>query len=85
MCIRDSIGIAWILIEYTDSNVPWLDSFTTALSIVGSWMLPRKYVDQWFASVSYTHLDVYKRQVLSQGTQYIKPTDHYTAAHLTAV
>ena len=29
------IGIAWILIEYTDSNVPWLDSFTTALSIVG--------------------------------------------------
>lgn len=23
--------------------------------------------------------------VLSQGTQYIKPTDHYTAAHMTAV
>ena len=32
------IGIVWILIEYTDSNVPWLDSFTTALSIVGMWM-----------------------------------------------
>ena len=43
------IGIAWILIEYTDSNVPWLDSFTTALSIVGMWMLARKYVEQWFA------------------------------------
>ena len=28
-------GIAWILINFTDSNVPWLDSFTTALSIVG--------------------------------------------------
>lgn len=25
------------------------------------------------------------RYVLSQGTQYIKPTDHYTAAHMTAV
>ena len=41
--------IARILIEYTDSNVPWLDSFTTALSIVGMWMLARKYIEQWFA------------------------------------
>lgn len=43
------IGIAQILIHYTDSNVPWLDSFTTALSIVGMWMLARKYLEQWFA------------------------------------
>lgn len=43
------VGIAQILIHYTDSNVPWLDSFTTALSIVGMWMLARKYVEQWFA------------------------------------
>lgn len=42
-------GIAWILIRFTDSNVPWLDSFTTALSIVGMWMLARKYVEQWWA------------------------------------
>lgn len=39
--------IAWILIRYTDSNVPWIDAFTTALSIVGMWMLARKYVEQW--------------------------------------
>lgn len=43
------VGIAWVLIQFTDSNVPWLDSFTTALSIVGMWMLARKYVEQWFA------------------------------------
>ena len=42
-------GIAWVLINFTDSNVPWLDSFTTALSIVGMWMLARKYVEQWWA------------------------------------
>ncbi len=45
-------GIAWILIRYTDSNVPWLDSFTTALSIIGMWMLARKYVEQWFAWIA---------------------------------
>lgn len=43
------VGIAWILIRFTDSNVPWLDSFTTALSIIGMWMLARKYVEQWWA------------------------------------
>ncbi len=40
--------IAWILIGYTDSTVPWADSFTTALSIVGMWMLARKYLEQWW-------------------------------------
>ncbi len=40
-------GIAGLLIRFTDSNVPWLDSFTTALSIVAMWMLARKYVEQW--------------------------------------
>lgn len=40
-------SIGWLLVNYTDSNVPWLDSFTTALSIVAMWMLAEKYVEQW--------------------------------------
>lgn len=47
-CVTFAI-IAWILIRYTDSNVPYLDSFTTALSIVAMWMLAKKYVEQWWA------------------------------------
>ena len=42
------VVIAWILIRYTDSTVPWCDSFTTALSIIGMWMLARKYLEQWW-------------------------------------
>lgn len=57
-------GIAWILIRFTDSNVPWLDSFTTALSIIGMWMLARKYVEQWWAWIAVdavsTGLYIYK-------------------------
>lgn len=41
------LTIASVLIRFTDSNVPWLDSFTTALSVVGLWMLARKYAEQW--------------------------------------
>jgi nicotinamide mononucleotide transporter len=39
--------IYWILIRFTNSNVPVCDSFVNALSIVGLWMLARKYVEQW--------------------------------------
>lgn len=42
------VAIAWLLIRYTDSNVPWCDAFTTALSIIGMWMLARKYLEQWW-------------------------------------
>jgi nicotinamide mononucleotide transporter len=44
--------ITWILIRFTDSNVPWLDSFTTALSIVGMWMLAKKFIEQWFTWIA---------------------------------
>lgn len=58
------VVIAWILIRFTNSNVPWLDSFTTALSIVGMWMLARKHVEQWWAWVAVdlvsTGLYIYK-------------------------
>ncbi len=42
-------GIWWILVNFTDSTVPVADAFTTALSIVGLWMLARKYAEQWIA------------------------------------
>lgn len=39
--------IYWVLVSFTNSTVPFWDSLTTALSIVGIWMLSRKYVEQW--------------------------------------
>ena len=44
-------AIGYVLVNFTDSNVPWWDSFTTALSIVGMWMLARKWIEQWWAWV----------------------------------
>lgn len=39
--------IWWVLVRFTDSTVPVADAFTTALSIVGLWMMARKYAEQW--------------------------------------
>ena len=41
------IAIAFVLIRFTDSPVPYGDSFTTALSILAMWMLAHKYIEQW--------------------------------------
>ena len=39
--------VYWLLVTFTNSNVPLADSFTTALSLVGIWALAHKYLEQW--------------------------------------
>ena len=53
ICLLTGIGIALffgivaILKFFTDSDVPWGDGFTTAASIVATWMLARKILEHW--------------------------------------
>ena len=39
--------MGYVLDKYTDSPVPWWDAFTTAASIIATWMLARKLIEQW--------------------------------------
>lgn len=41
--------LAWLLRRFTDSQVPYWDGLTTALSIVATWMLARKKIEHWLA------------------------------------
>ena len=46
-------AVLWILIGgalsvFTDTDVPWTNAFTSALSIAGMWMLARKFTEQWW-------------------------------------
>ena len=40
-------AIGWFLRRFTDTDVPWWDAFPTVASIVGQWLLGRKYVENW--------------------------------------
>ena len=45
-------GLAWpavalFLICFTDTEVPWLDGFATGLSLVGQFLLARKFIENW--------------------------------------
>ncbi|MFW5657872.1 MAG: nicotinamide riboside transporter PnuC [Bacteroidota bacterium] len=66
------VFIAYILIHYTDSDLPWWDSFTTSTSIIATYMLARKVLEHWILwiivdSVSaglYLYKDLYPTVVL---------------------
>jgi len=66
------VVIAVFLREFTDSRVPYIDSFTTSLSVIAMWMLSRKYIEQWWvwlvvdavSSGLYIYKGVYGRSLL---------------------
>lgn len=41
--------LALVLDHGTDSDVPWWDAFPTAGSLIGQWLLGRKYIENWLA------------------------------------
>jgi nicotinamide mononucleotide transporter len=68
-----SWGIIWFILKlFTNSNVPISDSFTTALGIIGMYMLARKYIEQWWVwliadlacSILYVYKELYFTAVL---------------------
>lgn len=64
--------IAWILVNFTNSDLPYWDSFTTSLSFVATWMLARKILENWLiwivvdaVSVAiYIYKDLYPTAIL---------------------
>lgn len=40
--------LSYVLWQMGESESPFLDGLTTSLSVVGIWMLARKYYQQWF-------------------------------------
>ena len=39
--------VALFLIRFTNSDVPWFDGFATGLSLVGQYLLGRKFIENW--------------------------------------
>lgn len=43
---------------YTDTDVPWWDAFPTAVSLVGQYLLGRKYIENWLAWIAVNTVSV---------------------------
>jgi nicotinamide mononucleotide transporter len=64
-----ALAVAWPVValflrRFTDTDVPWWDAFPTAASVLGQWLLGRKYVENWptwiVVNVAATALFAYK-------------------------
>jgi len=40
-------AVALFLRRFTDTDVPWWDGFATGLSLVGQFLLGRKFIENW--------------------------------------
>ena len=58
------IVLSQILVHFTDSTVPYIDAFTTALSITATWMLARKIIEHWILWIVV--------DLVSSGVYYVK-------------
>jgi len=41
--------IRWVLISFTDSDVPNWDATTTSFALVGMWLMAKKKIENWIA------------------------------------
>jgi nicotinamide mononucleotide transporter len=41
--------LGWLLGSFTDSDVPWIDAFTSAIAIVGMYWMAEKKLEHWIA------------------------------------
>lgn len=66
------LAISQILVYFTDSDLPYWDAFTTALSFIATWMLAKKILENWLlwivvdaVSVGiYIYKDLYATSIL---------------------
>jgi len=66
------VGLWYVLDRWTDSPVPMWDGLITSLSVVATWMLTRKLLEQWYvwiianviATVVYLAVGMYPTAVL---------------------
>jgi nicotinamide mononucleotide transporter len=74
LCIPSTILIR-MLLSLTNSNTPYLDSITTALSLAATWMMAKKLIENWlvwiFTDAIYVALYIIKHLYLTSLLYFI--------------
>ena len=42
-----SLAVSWLMLRYTNAEEVWLDTLTTVASLLTTWMVARKIVENW--------------------------------------
>lgn len=52
-------ALFWVLITFTDAEMPLLDSFTTVFAFIATWLVARRVLENWIYWVAVDSLAVY--------------------------
>jgi len=67
--------LSYVLKKYTDSNVPYWDSLTTAIFLVAMWMMAQKKIENWLAWIAGNLLSIplyaYKGLILTSFQYFV--------------
>ena len=59
LIVLSSIVIGWFLNHYTDDAFPYLDTFTTVGSLITSWMVAKKILENWLYWIVIDAVSIY--------------------------
>ena len=69
-----TVGMA-LLLQRTDSTMPWIDAGATAFSLVATWMVARKVLENWVywivIDAVYVGMSIYKGLYITGGQYFI--------------
>jgi nicotinamide mononucleotide transporter len=43
-----TLGSGWLLVQYSDAALPYMDSFVTWSAVLATWMVARKLLENWY-------------------------------------
>jgi nicotinamide mononucleotide transporter len=80
------IALWYILSKIPGTDYPFLDSLTTTLSIIGTWMLAKKYIENWILWIVadsiyvglYVYIALYPTAILYSVYTILAITGYYT-------
>jgi nicotinamide mononucleotide transporter len=52
MCIAATFLSGYLLDNYTDADIAYIDAFTTIVSLIAQWMLAKKFIENWLVWVA---------------------------------
>lgn len=66
-----TLGWAYVLKNYTDASIPYMDALAATISLIANWLMAKKKIDNWIlwiiADIIYVALFWYKELYLSSG------------------
>ncbi|CAN5724589.1 nicotinamide riboside transporter PnuC [soil metagenome] len=70
-----TIGLGYLLENFTDADLSYIDSATTGVSLIGYWLMAKKYIENWIVWIivdsAYVGVYYYKGLYLFSGMFFL--------------